>query len=161
EVNRDLALSINGPGAVEDMVAGFREIEQVTLNLHDHGLGLTFPVPRMILKFWKVGELSPELAQDPEGFRQARSRFKAALDKSTPQGRAYAQYWVDRCEFAAGYIDTIELVLRAATFEQTAKVGEANSDSGLASKSLKQAAEQARKAFESSTSMLDTMAKAA
>ena len=143
------------------MLAGFRGIEKVTLSLHDHGLGLTFPVPKMIMKFWRAGTLSPELAQDREEFRQAQSRFKAAMDKSRPQGTAYAQYWVDRCEFAIGYIDTIESVLRAASLEQTARDAEAKKEEASASKSFKEAAEQARVAFDSSQKMLETMARAA
>lgn len=161
EVYRDLASAVNGPNAVEEMLAGFRGIEKVTLSLHDHGLGLTFPVPKMIMKFWKPGTLSRELAQDRKDFRQVQAHFKAALNKSRPQGRAYAQYWVDRCEFAIGYIDTIEAVLRAASLEQTAKDAEAKKDQELASKSFMEAAEQAQFAFDSSQKMLETMARAA
>jgi hypothetical protein len=160
-VYRDLVVTLNGEAAVNDMLEGFRQIEAVTLALDDHGLGLTFPVPNMIMKFWKGGTLSPGLAQDREGFRRAHVNFKAALDKSRPGGKSYAQYWMNRCEFAVGYIDTIEAVCRAASSEQAAKDAQTRGDRLASSKCWDQATKQAKIAFDTSRQMLEAMARAA
>ena len=38
--------------------------------LEDHGMGLTFPAPGMLMQYWSPGELSKELREDGETYRR-------------------------------------------------------------------------------------------
>ena len=49
------------------MLEAFREIEAVTAALEDHGLGLGFPVPTMVMGRWAADCFPEPLAADREG----------------------------------------------------------------------------------------------
>lgn len=116
-VYRDQIRAACGEACVEDLLTVFREVEATTLGLEWHGLGLTFPVPGMMMKHWTPGTLPPELAEDRQGYRRALTAAKRARRKASPSGRSYVDYWVGRLEFGIGYLDTIEAVRQAATAE--------------------------------------------
>jgi hypothetical protein len=124
-VYRDQVQAVCGKAAVSDMLAVLSDVEAITLALEDHGLGLTFPVPGMILKHWAPGPFPPELAADRRGYQQALEAARRALAKSRPAGKRYVEYWVGRLEFGIGYLDTIEAVRQAASAEAGKKPAEA------------------------------------
>ena len=115
-----------GPDAVPDMLELFSELEGTTLILEDHGLGLTFPVPGMIMKHWSPGELSAPLRDARRGYQAALDAAHRARDNSIESGHGYVDYWIGRLEFGVGYLDTIELVREAATAEKAGNDAEAS-----------------------------------
>ncbi|MBM3475425.1 MAG: exo-alpha-sialidase [Armatimonadetes bacterium] len=117
-VYRDQMKAVCGEACVEDMLIVFRIVESVTVGLEAHGLGLTFPVPGMMMKHWAPGPLPPELVQDREQYREALAAAQRAKGKvKGKQGREYVDYWLGRLQFGVGYLDTIEQVRAAATAE--------------------------------------------
>ena len=121
-----------GPDAVPDMLEVFSELERTTLILEDHGLGLTFPVPGMIMKHWSPGELSAPLRDARRGYQAALDAAHRARDNSIESGHGYVDYWIGRLEFGVGYLDTIELVREAATAEKAGNDAEASRLTGAA-----------------------------
>ena len=118
---RDQVSAVCGESAVEPMARAFRELETVTRALEDHGLGLTFPVPGMMMKHWSAGSFSRQLAEDREGYRRALEAVREVPEPARPQGKAYVAYWTGRLTFGIGYLDTIDEVCRAATAEPFAR----------------------------------------
>ena len=57
-VYRDQIASVCGEAAMLDMLELFSELERITITLEEHGLGLTFPVPGMIMKHWTPEPMS-------------------------------------------------------------------------------------------------------
>jgi hypothetical protein len=103
------------------MTALYREVEAATLDLEREGLGLAFPVPGMMMKHWEPKPL-------PQYLVRSRRRYERALALARSAGAAgrgcrAARYWAGRLEFGVRYIDTIEHVRRAATFEQAGRRG--------------------------------------
>ncbi len=125
--------SVCGERAVEAMTQAMRKLEDLTLALDDQGLGLTFPVPDLIMKFWKPGDLPDYLVQARTDYeqamnlvRQADRARRATLGQADSRARSaaaddYIGYWMGRFVFGAGYIDTIEIVHQTADAEAEAK----------------------------------------
>ncbi len=112
---RDQVTAVCGPACIDDMLKLFGEVEAATLVLEQHGLGLTFPVPGMIMQQWKPAAMPAKLMEVREHYRRALDGARQAQRKATPRGQAYAAYWVGRLEFGIGYLNTIEALRRAAT----------------------------------------------
>jgi hypothetical protein len=160
-VYADQIRAVCGDAAVKPMLEAFRELEAVTVALEDHGLGLTFPVPSMIMKHWVPGSLSSELAEDREGYRRALSAVRKVPEPPRPEGKAYINYWIGRLQFGIGYIDTIEAVRKAATAEQAAKdAKEKEDDSGYRAR-LTETIEQTKAAVETARQALEAFANVA
>lgn len=125
-VYRDQVQAACGPDCVQDMLTVFREVEQTTVDLEWHGLGLTFPVPGMIAKEWTPHPLAAELAAVRCRYQRALATTRQALGKTKDdQGRRYVDYWIGRLEFGSGYLDMVEAVRRAAVAESEKKPAEA------------------------------------
>ena len=76
-----------------------------------------FPVPALVMKYWKPGPVPEYLAKNRRNYEEGYEMAQRALSSSTPIGRDYAEFWVKRMEFAVKYIDAIEMVHLAATAE--------------------------------------------
>jgi len=146
-VYRDQIEAVCGEACVEEMLTVFREVEATTVGLEWHGLGLTFPVPGMMMKHWTPGPLPPELVADRESYERALEAARHARPQATSEeGRAYVEYWIGRLEFGIGYLDTIEHVREAATAESAG-------DGSEAARCTEAAVESARKALEAYASV--------
>jgi hypothetical protein len=124
-VYRDQVRAACGPDCVKDMLTVFREVEEVTVALEWHGLGLTFPVPGMITKEWTPHPLPAALIDARRGYQRALEAARRARGKASRPGRGYADYWIGRLEFGVGYLDMVESVRRAALAESQKKPAEA------------------------------------
>jgi hypothetical protein len=124
-IARDQIRSACGEGCVKDLSAALADVEYVTSALEWHALGLTFPVPGMIMKHWKPEKMPRELLEDRRGYQNALEAGRRARSKATNRGAAYADYWAGRLEFATGYLDCVEEVHQAAAAEASGKRVEA------------------------------------
>jgi hypothetical protein len=124
-VYRDQAKAVCGAASVEDMLTVFHEVETATLGLEIHGLGLTFPVPNMLLQHWRPVPFSTDLDKDRITYKRALEAARRALASAAPTGRAYVDYWIGRLEFGIGYLDTIEQLQQAASAEADKNLSEA------------------------------------
>ena len=107
-------------------------------------MGLTFPVPNMMMRQWSPGPLSKELVEDRAGYRRALAAVRRVPEPSRREGRAYVHYWIGRLEFAVGYLDAIEAVKKAATAWQAAQEAKAKKDPQALKTHLAEAMGQAR-----------------
>jgi Glycosyl hydrolase family 67 N-terminus len=158
---RDHIQAVCGEAAVEPMLEAFREIETVTKAIEDHGLGIGFPVPNMIIRHWSPGPLGPELAEDRECYRRALAAVRKVPEPATETGRAYIRYWIGRLEFGIGFFDTIEACKRAATAEQAAKDAKEQGNDEAFRKNSAEAVELASQAATVAFQAIDTLAMVA
>jgi hypothetical protein len=124
-VYRDQVRAACGKAAVEDMLVMFRELEETSIVLEWHALGLAFPIPGMIMKHWKAGPMNEKYVEARAGYQRALKAVRLAREKTPEEKRDYLDYWIGRLEFGAGYFDTIEAVRHAATAEAAGKPVEA------------------------------------
>ena len=117
DVYRDQIRAVCGEACIEDMLTTFREVEETTVALEAHGLGLTFPVPGMLTKHWTPQPMSNELVTDRQGYQRALDAAYRAQSKTKPSGQSYIDYWIGRLKFGIGYLDMVAAVRRAAIAE--------------------------------------------
>ena len=116
---RYFARGICGEQAQNDLVACFNILDDITIGLGDHGLGIGFPVPSMSMDHWYIGgQLSQALMAYRSEYVRALSYARSARAQAT-HGHDYADRVVGRLEFAINYLDTLDAVKRA---------GQANKD---------------------------------
>ena len=133
------AQTLCGDLAAGELVACFDILDQVTIGLGDHGLGVGFPVPQMGMSHWLAGgEFSSELAEDRRQWRRALEHVRRAREQAS-RGHEYLDYLSGRLEFGIGYLDLIETLKKA---------GQANKDGdrGAALAHLEAAVDVARRA---------------
>jgi hypothetical protein len=117
-VYRDQIRAASGEACVEEMLRVLAAVEAATIELEWHGLGLTFPVPGMLMKHWTPDPMPPELLTVRQHYQRALDAARRAAVVAPPEGQGYVGYWIGRLEFGIGYLDTIALVRQAATAEK-------------------------------------------
>jgi hypothetical protein len=120
--------AVCGEAAVAPMLEMFREIEKVTTAMEDHGMGLTFPTPGMMLRQWAAEPMPKELVEDKAAYQRALDAVDKVPPPSRPEGKAYVAYWKGRLQFALRYFDAIEEVKMAATAEKAAQDAKTKGD---------------------------------
>jgi hypothetical protein len=138
-VYRDHIAHACGELAVADMMNVFREVEAATVALEWHGLGLTFPVPGMMMKHWTPGTLPSELAEVQTHYRSALNAANSAKQRSAGKGQNYIAYWIGRLTFGIDYMSAIEAVRLAATAEAASNREKTISETARAIKLVKSA----------------------
>lgn len=124
-VYRDQIAALWGADCVDDMLTVFRELEAATVTLEWHGMGLTFPVPGMMMKHWTPGDFPAELVEVRERYREALRAAQRVAAASPPRGRDDADYWVGRFEFGIAYLEALEAVRSAANAEHEQRPADA------------------------------------
>ncbi len=99
---------------MEDMLTVFNEVEAATVILEQHALGVTFPVPGMVMKQWTEEPFPAELTDVRDCYSRALTAARSASRKTADSGREYVNYWVGRLEFGIDYLNAAELVRDAA-----------------------------------------------
>lgn len=104
KVYRDQVRAVCGEAAVAPMLEAFRELEAVTTRLEDHGMGLTFPVPAMMMGQWFPEPLQAPYVEDRAIYQRALDAVRKTPLPARPEGKAYIQYWLGRIipGFASG-----------------------------------------------------------
>ena len=141
EVARDQLGAVCGEACADDMLQTFHQVEAVTAIFEGSNYGFAFPVPNMMMKFWKAGPTPAYLAQARSGYQSALEAARRAQVKARPAGRSFVDFWVGRLEFAVGYVETVEAVHRAATAEAASNRREALRETEAALASLRGALE--------------------
>ncbi len=141
DIYRDQIRAVCGEACIEEMLTMFREVERTTVALEAHGLGLTFPVPGMLIKHWTPQPISDELIEDRQGYQRALDAAHRAREKTQSSGQNYVDYWIGRLQFGIRYLDMIGTVRRAAIAEADGKAAEALQHSETALAAARQALE--------------------
>jgi glycosyl hydrolase family 67 len=150
--------AVCGKEAVEPMLEAFRELEAVTVALEDHGMGLAFPWPGMMMQYWTPAPLQKVRPEDGAGYRRALAAVRKAPVPSRPEGKAYIEYWIGRLEFGVRYLDTIEAVKTAAVTEEAAKQARERGDQEEATRKLAEAIQHAEAAQNAAFQAIETFA---
>ena len=129
---RDQVAALWGADCVDDMLTVFRELEAATVTLEWHGMGLTFPVPGMMMKHWTPGDFPAELVEVRERYREALRVAQRVAAASPPRGRDDADYWVGRFEFGIAYLEALEAVRSAANAEHEQRPADARLSAEMA-----------------------------
>ncbi len=165
--------AVCGEPAVPSMVQAMQELEKLTLALEGPGLGLTFPVPGMIMAHWHRGTLPDYLVEVRNGYKAAMELVRKAdrarrATQGQPGSRArsaaadeYLGYWMGRFAFGAGYIDTIEATLKAATAQADAEEAKKAGKTQEHKSKLTEAASLADQAAQTAFHMIETFAAVA
>lgn len=140
-VNRDNMRAVCGEACAGEMLAAFHEVENVTVDLEWHGLGFSFPVPGMMMKYWKSGPAPAEISRYRSGYRRALEHARRAAVNTTPAGQNYVNYWIGRLQFGVGYLDAVEAVSRGANAEAAGNRNQAVQQAEMAEKSARAAVE--------------------
>lgn len=159
--SRALIRDVCGEDAVAPMLEAFREIEDVTIALEDHGLGLGFPVPTMMMGRWAPDTFPEPLARDREGYRRALAAVRRVTSPRGEAGAAYVRYWAGRLEFAVRYFDALEDVAKGAAAEQAARSAQQQNDAAGFAAGLADAANLADAAQAAAFAAIDALASVA
>ena len=159
--SRDLIRDVCGESAVGPMLEAFSEIETVTAAIEDHGLGVGFPVPSIVMGRWTPDGFPKEFAADREGYRRALADVQKVASPKGEAGAEYIRYWTGRLEFGVAFFDTLESVAAAATAEKAATDAKQNNNAGLFAKNMAKAAKLATDAQATAFKAIDTLAKVA
>ncbi len=159
--SRDLIHDVCGEAAVGPMLEAFQEIETVTAAIEDHGLGVGFPVPSIMMGRWTPDGFPKEFAADREGYRRALAAVQKVTSPKGEAGADYIRYWTGRLEFGVAFFDTLETVASAATAEKAAREAKQNNDTALFAAKLAEAAKLAAEAQATAFNAIDTLAKVA
>jgi hypothetical protein len=114
----DQVSRVCGPEAVEPVRKALAIVEQITLGMDQHGLGLAFPVPDMMAKHYRAEELPAAVKEDRDRYRKALSLMQQAHESSSLEGRKYVDYYVGRLWFAIRYLDAAEAYGETARAEK-------------------------------------------
>src|SRR5664279_2380181 len=99
------------------MLTALRELESATVDLELHGLGITFPVPGMMMRHWNPAQLSPELNGVREKYERALTAALSARSKTSGQGGEYVDYYIGRFKFGLAYFKAMDAARKGGTAE--------------------------------------------
>jgi hypothetical protein len=109
----------------EDLLTTMHSIDDATHVWERDDEHFAFPVPSLLMKYWKAGPLPGYLEENRQNYERGWKAAQHAVSVATPQGKSYAEYWAKRMEFAVKYITAVEFVRRAATAENAHRPQEA------------------------------------
>jgi Glycosyl hydrolase family 67 N-terminus len=115
----DLMSAVCGKECADSLMTAFHEVESVTTYLGDSNMNFSKERRGTLMKYWRPGPVPTYLAAVRNGYRRALAAAERAREKATPGGRSYADFWVGRLEFAAGYADTVQGVHLGGAAEMT------------------------------------------
>ncbi len=139
EAYTDQIEHVCGPEAVAPALKALARIEQITLNLDQHGLGFGFPIPTMMTKHYDSGGLSDAIRKDHQLYREALAQMETARQLCRPEGRAYLDYFVARLRFAIRYLDAAEAYGATSLAEKAGQQDQALQHATLAYHAIREA----------------------
>jgi hypothetical protein len=160
-VCEDQIRAVCGEAAVAPMLEAFREIESVTAALEDHGMGLTFPTPGMMMQHWTPEPLTKARPEDRAGYLRALDAVRRVPLPARDEGQVYIKYWIGRLEFAVKYLDAVQAVKDAAVAEQAANDAKAKGDMQECKKQLTEAVRLADLAHTTTAQAIESYAAVA
>lgn len=99
----------------EDLLITMHSIDDATHVWERDDEHFAFPVPALMMKYWKAGPLPDYLEVNRKNYERGWRAAEQAVAESTPIGKSYAQFWSKRMEFAVKYIVAVEFERQAAT----------------------------------------------
>ena len=101
----------------DDLLTTMHSIDDATHVWERDDEHFAFPVPSLMMKYWKAGPLPGYLEVNRKNYERGWRAAQQAVSVATPEGKLYAEFWSKRMEFAVKYIIAVEFVRQAATAE--------------------------------------------
>jgi hypothetical protein len=130
-VSEQLQAACGGPCA-QDLIVTMNSIDDATHVWEKDDEHFAFPVPSMVMKYWKAGPVPSYLEENRKNYERGWMAAQHAATVATPEGRSYAEFWSKRMEFAEKYIRAIQFVRLAANAEAVHQPQQAAEDTAKA-----------------------------
>jgi len=101
----------------DDLLTTMHSIDDATHVWERDDEHFAFPVPSLMMKYWKAGPIPDYLEVNRKNYERGWRAAQQAVSAATPEGKLYAEFWSKRMEFAVKYIIAVEFVRQAATAE--------------------------------------------
>jgi hypothetical protein len=131
--------AVCGARCGEDLLVTNHSIDDATHVWERDDKHFAFPVPNLLMKYWKAGPLPAYLEENRKNYERGWKAAEHAVSVATPEGKDYAEYWAKRMEFAVKYIVAVQFTRRAATAEDAGQMQEAIEHTSSAISSLRDA----------------------
>jgi hypothetical protein len=118
KIASDQLKAVCGERCGEELTTTMHSIDAATIVWERDDEHFSFPVPGMLMKYWKAGPLPDYLEENRKNYEQGWRAAQRAVSASTPEGKSVAEFWAKRMEFSVKYITAVEFVRRAATAEE-------------------------------------------
>ncbi|MGH9511382.1 MAG: hypothetical protein ACRD2U_04530 [Terriglobales bacterium] len=122
----------------EDLLTTMHSIDDATHVWERDDEHFAFPVPSLLMKYWKAGPLPDYLEENRENYERGWESARHAVALATPEGKSYAEYWAKRMEFATKYVTVVQFVRRAATAEDAHQIQAAVEETAKALATLRE-----------------------
>jgi len=141
KIASDQLKAVCGERCGEELVTTMHSIDAATIVWERDDEHFSFPVPQMLMKYWKAGPLPDYLEENRKNYEQGWKAAQRAVSASTPEGASVAEFWAKRMEFSVKYIIAVEFVRRAATAEEAHQPQQAVDEATKALASLRESIE--------------------
>jgi hypothetical protein len=163
KVYRDQFEATCGAAAADDLLAMFGELEVVTRDMNQHGMGLVPALPSGSIdrKHWVPDPLPAQLLADQEHYRRALESASKAHEKSTQRGKPYTAYWVGRLKFGVGYFDCAAAARRLAQAKVELEKAKPSGDAVLIAQKRRAALARAEAAVQAARDTIEAFVRVA
>lgn len=100
-----------------ELLTTMHSIDDATIVWERDDEHFSFPVPSLLMKYWKAGPLPDYLEENRKNYDRGWQAAQRALTTATPEGKSLAEFWAKRMEFSVKYITAVQFVRRAASAE--------------------------------------------
>jgi hypothetical protein len=97
-----------------ELLTTMHSIDAATVVWETDDEHFAFPVPSLLMKYWKAGPLPAYLEANRKNYEAGWQAAKRAVAVSTPEGKSLAEFWAKRMEFSVNYITAVQFFRRAA-----------------------------------------------
>ncbi len=117
QISREQMIAACGKQCGEDLMVAIHSIEDATLVWEGNDQHFAFPIPNLLMKYWKPGPIPDFFEENRKNYEKGWKAAQHAITVATPEGKNYAKYWDKRLEFATKLVMAVEATRRAATAE--------------------------------------------
>jgi len=125
----------------QELLTTMHSIDAATVVWERDDEHFSFPVPKMLMKYWKAGPLPEYLEVNRKNYARGWEAAQRAVSASTPEGKTLVEFWAKRMEFSVKYITAVQFVRRAAAAEEAHQYRQAAEEATKALGSLRDSIE--------------------
>jgi hypothetical protein len=124
-----------------ELLTTMHSIDAATVVWETDDEHFAFPVPSLLMKYWKAGPVPAYLEVNRKNYEEGWKAAERAVTVSTPEGKSLAEFWAKRMEFSVKYITAVQFFRRAAIAEDAHQPQQAVDEATKALASLHDAIE--------------------
>ncbi len=156
---RRYALGVAGEKAVDDLLAVFHDMEELT-EKSNKMMGVAFLWPSLYKGYWRQG-IKPEPAWQEyiANLAPIEDRLRVVLSNSEPKGKRLVENYLNFIVFARQYIQTLDLIRQAREAYDFAREKRKTENDMVYNPLIRRASDLLFEAFKASEAALETWAK--